>query len=183
MPTTSAETEGSETAVTRQHDSTGILSEASTSTITSEPQISNEAIIFLITINPSIKKRDLLETSIEGFLGSTGSTVSNCTFAIGLSMAAGQLLNHGIPVYYHGESFKELLGQGNPPQGAITTEFTNSGEGLRFINRALPNQQAGFCMNPSNQRLYITFTSSPLGCVSVSLHPYGGKLQFYISLT
>ncbi|CAG7565874.1 unnamed protein product [Fusarium equiseti] len=65
-------------------------------------------------------------------------------------------------------------GDGALPQGAITKTFATFGRKLVFRNSALPSGQAGFCQDASGET-YITFTSSPPGCIPVILGVYDGE--------
>ncbi|EWY82659.1 hypothetical protein FOYG_14756 [Fusarium oxysporum NRRL 32931] len=54
-----------------------------------------------------------------------------------------QLLEYGIPIYYAGEDFKELSGQGQAPSDAVTKTFLSSGGGLQFTNAKLLEVKLG----------------------------------------
>jgi hypothetical protein len=57
--------------------------------------------------------------------------------------------------------------------GSVTSGFTDSRGTLAFRNSELPNGEAGFCQDADDQ-VYITFTTGPSGCTSVSLGIYNG---------
>jgi hypothetical protein len=60
------------------------------------------------------------------------------------------------------------------PRGAVATTFSGDGGFIRFPSPDLPSGEAGFCQSPGTGLVYITFTSSPAGCVSVRLFVVGG---------
>ncbi|KAM0077211.1 hypothetical protein ACKRZS_010672 [Fusarium odoratissimum] len=140
---------------------------ASASSIVTEP--AGRSIIFLISL-PENDKRDLSRRATGGFVGNENPGV--CTFAAVFTLSDDQLLEDGIPIYYAGEEFKELSGQGQAPSDAVTKTFLSSGGGLQFTNAKLPGGQAGFCQDSSG-KVYITFSSGPPGCVPVDLSVYG----------
>ncbi|KAG6979344.1 hypothetical protein FocnCong_v010271 [Fusarium oxysporum f. sp. conglutinans] len=139
---------------------------ASASSIVTEP--AGQSIIFLISL-PENDKRDLSRRATSGFVGNENPGV--CTFAAVFTLSDDQLLEDGIPIYYAGEEFKELSGQGQAPSDAVTKTFLSSGGGLQFTNAKLPGGQAGFCQDSSG-KVYITFSSGPPGCVPVDLSVY-----------
>ncbi|KAH7194590.1 hypothetical protein DER44DRAFT_815291 [Fusarium oxysporum] len=139
---------------------------ASASSIVTEP--AGRSIIFLISL-PENDKRDLSRRATGGFVGNENPGV--CTFAAVFTLSDDQLLEDGIPIYYAGEEFKELSGQGQAPSDAVTKTFLSSGGGLQFTNAKLPGGQAGFCQDSSG-KVYITFSSGPPGCVPVDLSVY-----------
>ncbi|KAJ4083585.1 hypothetical protein NW760_004312 [Fusarium oxysporum] len=139
---------------------------ASASSIVTEP--AGQSIILLISL-PENDKRDLSRRATSGFVGNENPGV--CTFAAVFTLSDDQLLEDGIPIYYAGEEFKELSGQGQAPSDAVTKTFLSSGGGLQFTNAKLPGGQAGFCQDSSG-KVYITFSSGPPGCVPVDLSVY-----------
>ncbi|KNB14779.1 hypothetical protein FOXG_13555 [Fusarium oxysporum f. sp. lycopersici 4287] len=139
---------------------------ASASSIGTEPAV--RSIIFLISL-PENDKRDLSRRATGGFVGNENPGV--CTFAAVFTLSDYQLLEGVIPIYYAGEEFKELSGQGQAPSDGVTKTFLSSGGGLQFTNAKLPGGQAGFCQD-SNGKVYITFSSGPPGCVPVDLSVY-----------
>ncbi|TVY74209.1 hypothetical protein Focb16_v004777 [Fusarium oxysporum f. sp. cubense] len=139
---------------------------ASASSIVTEP--AGQSIILLISL-PENDKRDLSRRATSGFVGNENPGV--CTFAAVFTLSDDQLLEDGIPIYYAGEEFKELSGQGQAPSDAVTKTFLSSGGGLQFTNAKLPGGQAGYCQDSSG-KVYITFSSGPPGCVPVDLSVY-----------
>ncbi|KAG5766096.1 hypothetical protein H9Q72_005846 [Fusarium xylarioides] len=132
-----------------------------------EPQ--GQTVIFLIQLPDDDRKRSINKREVGEFVGD-GST-DTCTFAASFNLAVGQLFKNGNPIYYAGEDYKELDGQGTPPSDAITKGFASTGTSLRFQNEALPNGVAGFCQTSDGQ-VYITFSSEPPGCTPVTLGVY-----------
>jgi hypothetical protein len=102
------------------------------STTSSGAGVSGEAIILAIVPQTGDEKRQLSKRALGGFI--MNGNVANaqiCTDAAAFSLASGQLLDQGSPVYYSvGEPFKQLRGQRSPPDGAISTTFLNVGGGL-----------------------------------------------------
>jgi hypothetical protein len=146
------------------------------STTSSTAQVSGQAVIFLIEPRAGDKKRDLVERDLGGFVSGNAGNAKICTFATAFSLAGGELLDGGSPIYYSfGDTFKQLSSDGAPPDGAITTEFITSGGILTFVNQVLPNNQAGFCQDPDSGQVFITFGGSPAGCVRISLRVFEGK--------
>lgn len=131
-----------------------------------EPDV--RIVIFLISI-PDSQKRAMHKRETGGFVGNINPEV--CTFAATFKLTQGQLFSGNVPIYYSGEDYKELFGQGRPPSGAITTNFTESGRFLAFENIDLPNGQAGFCQDAEGS-VYITFIGGPPGCMPVNLMVY-----------
>ncbi|KAH7470026.1 hypothetical protein FOMA001_g14284 [Fusarium oxysporum f. sp. matthiolae] len=68
---------------------------------------------------------------------------------------------------------RALGGFTTPPRGAVATTFAGDVGFLRFRSPDLPNGEAGFCQSPGTGQVYITFASSPPGCVSVRLSVVG----------
>ncbi|RTE82794.1 hypothetical protein BHE90_002703 [Fusarium euwallaceae] len=128
------------------------------------------SVIFLVEIEGSDnQKRDISKRATGGFVGQDNPDV--CTFAATYNLAEGQLFTGGVPIYYSGEEFKELGGDGPPVSGSITRTFDTDGRTLVFRNSELPNGEAGFCQDSSGQ-VYLTFTAEPSNCVPVTLAVY-----------
>ncbi|KAF4452089.1 hypothetical protein F53441_5021 [Fusarium austroafricanum] len=143
--------------------------EAST---TSSGAVSGQAVILFVSPQAGDEKRDLVKRAPGGFIGGDITNVEICTYAATFRLIAGQLLDSQNPIYYNGEPFKEFRGRGAPPEDAITRQFADVAGTLVFASRALPNINAGFCQEPESGQVYVTFTSSPPGCVSISLRVY-----------
>ncbi|KAM0430066.1 hypothetical protein ACHAPT_006072 [Fusarium lateritium] len=147
------------------------------STTSSEAGVPGQAIIFLVSPSTEDQRRHVAKRAPGGFVR-TGNVANaeTCTDAAVFSLASGQLLDQGAPIYYSsGETYKLLSGQGPPPDAAITTTFAIAGGSLGFSDTALPNGQASFCQDPDSGQVYITFLSAPPGCLPVSLTVYGGN--------
>ena len=144
-------------------------------TPTSSESVSGQAVIFFVSPQVDNEKRDIFKRAPGGFIGDGNTNVDICTNAGTFRLGDGQLFDLQDPIYYDGESYKEFRSEGTPPEDAITTEFSNADGTLVFSNRALPNTNAGFRQDKGGQ-VYITFTSSPPGCVPISLRVYAGKL-------
>ncbi|RSL58755.1 hypothetical protein CEP53_006034 [Fusarium sp. AF-6] len=133
-------------------------------------ELPGRSVIFLVEIEESDnQKRDISKRATGGFVGQDNPDV--CTFAATYNLAEGQLFTGGVPVYYSGEEFKELGGDGPPVSGSITRTFDTDGRTLVFRNPELPNGEAGFCQDSSGQ-VYLTFTAEPSNCVPVTLAVY-----------
>ncbi|CEI70680.1 hypothetical protein FVEN_g834 [Fusarium venenatum] len=131
--------------------------------------VSGQDLIFFVA--PEIDgSRHFIKRAPGRFIGGNDA-VEICTNAAVFSLADGQLLVNGDPVYYAGEPYEQLGGQGPPPDGAVTREFTNVNGLLAFSSSSLPGNSAGFCQDDSGQ-VYITFGSSPPGCDPVSISVY-----------
>ncbi|XEV04656.1 hypothetical protein FSHL1_009943 [Fusarium sambucinum] len=125
------------------------------------------SVIFLI-LAPDNNKRDTYRRATRaGFVGNNNPQV--CTSATTFILDQGRLVENGMPIFYSGESNKELTG-GNAPPGSVTETFEDSGR-LVFRNTLLPNGQAGFCQD-ANGSGYITFSDEPAGCGQVTLGVY-----------
>lgn len=146
---------------------------ASTTTSTGAPITSSEAVsgqdVILFIAPANNEKRSLRKRASGGFVGDGGTRI--CTNAATFSLAGGQLLDSGSPIYYNGEPFKEFSGQGVPSEAAITREFSTVAGSLVF---ALPSSNAGFCQVTDTGQVFITFGSAPPDCIDVSLRVYGG---------
>lgn len=134
--------------------------EAASTTTSSGPI--GEAIIFQINPQRRLAKRDTT------FVGNNNPT--SCDLATVFHFDSEQLLQDGVPVYYEGEGYQELTAQGTVPAGAVTRAFSITEGYLSWTNAAFG--QAGFCQTPSDGKVYITFTSKPTGCQSVTLGSY-----------
>ncbi|OBS22941.1 hypothetical protein FPOA_09262 [Fusarium poae] len=143
---------------------TSIGSPATTSGV-----ISGQDVIFFVAPTTDESRR-FIKRAPGRFIGGNDA-VEICTNAAVFSLADGQLLDNGDPVYYAGEPYEQFGGQGPPPDGAITREFTTVNGLLTFSSSSLPGNGAGFCRDDSGQ-VYITFGSSPPGCDPVSIRVY-----------
>ncbi|KAM0547533.1 hypothetical protein ACHAPJ_010277 [Fusarium lateritium] len=135
-------------------------SEVASTTTTSGP--SGEPFIFQIIPQRRLAKRDTT------FVGNNNPT--SCTFATVFHIDSEQLLQDGVPIYYEDQGYQELTAQGTPPAIAITRAFLITGGYLSWTNPAFG--EAGFCQTPSDGKVYITFSSKPTGCQSVTLIAY-----------
>lgn len=137
----------------------------------------DRSIIFQVVPSTDPEKRDLSRRALGGFIGSpSAANPDACTDATEFSLISGQLLDNGVPLYYDGEEFKLLSGQGQPPDDAVTTGFQNVGGSLRFINSSLPNGEAFFCQDSAAGQVYITFSDLPDGCRPVLIAVYTDML-------
>ncbi|KAF5592809.1 hypothetical protein FPCIR_5492 [Fusarium pseudocircinatum] len=138
---------------------------------TTVPRASDQLVVFRIVPDTNDTRRKRLKRALGGFVGSTWEV---CQDASAFSLVDGRLFDGGRPIYYNGEDFKELRGeQATVPRGAVATTFAGDGGFLRFRSPDLPSGEAGFCQSPGTGLVYITFTSSPAGCVSVRLSVVG----------
>ncbi|RBR07276.1 uncharacterized protein FIESC28_10775 [Fusarium coffeatum] len=131
------------------------------------PEASGRSVILRVVPESQDTKRDLQARAVRGFVGSQSEICADATI---FNLVQGRLLDGTLPIYYNGESFKELLG--NPEassQGAVTETFADEDGFLRFFNSALPNGQAGFCQDTESGQVYVTFTASPPGCQTIRL--------------
>ncbi|KAM0424562.1 hypothetical protein ACHAPT_010279 [Fusarium lateritium] len=166
----------SEATVTRETSTTPTSNAASATS--GGAGVAGQAIILLVDDADETRKRQ--QRAVRGFInrGNTAGSES-CADAGIFSLAAGQLLDGGDPIYYSGdEDYKLLAPQGEPPNGAITTTFVNSGGSLQFTNDLLPNGQAGFCQDPATSEVFLTFASQPPGCVPVGVTVILGNVYF-----
>ena len=129
------------------------------------------SVIFRISVVENQKRNTNKRQAIGGFVGNDNP--QSCTFAATFNLAEGQLFQGGAPIYYSGETYKELSGLDSPPSGSITKTFEDAGR-LAFRNSGLPNGRAGFCQTP-NGIVYVTFTNGPVGCISIELVVYDGR--------
>ncbi|RFN54430.1 hypothetical protein FIE12Z_1218 [Fusarium flagelliforme] len=111
------------------------------------------AVIFLIQEANDNQKRDISKRATGGFVGADNPDI--CIFALIFNLA---------------EAFG-VQGDEALPQGAVTRAFATSGRTLVFRNSDLPNGEAGFCQDASG-KAYITFTTSPSGCIPITLGVY-----------
>ncbi|KAF5625777.1 hypothetical protein F25303_11247 [Fusarium sp. NRRL 25303] len=138
---------------------------------TTAPGPNDQLVVFRIVPDTDNSKRRRFKRALGGFVGTTSEI---CHDASAFSLSDGRLLDGGRPIYYNGEAFKELRGQQTTePRGAVATTFAGDGGFLRFRSPNLPNSEAGFCQSPGTGQVYITFRSSPPGCVSVRLSIVG----------
>ncbi|KAL3605078.1 hypothetical protein FPOAC2_00020 [Fusarium poae] len=131
------------------------------------PEASGRSVILRVVPESQDTKRDLQARAVGGFVGSQSET---CAAATVFNLVQGRLLDGTLPIYYNGESSKEL--RGNPgalPRGAVTETFADKDGFLRFFNSALPNAEAGFCQDTKSGQVYVTFTGSPSGCQTIRL--------------
>ncbi|KAL6914993.1 hypothetical protein FSST1_012753 [Fusarium sambucinum] len=140
---------------------------------TSSEAVSGQNIIFLISPRVSNERRGLEKRAKGGFVGNGNtSNVRVCTNAATFTLTGGQLLDSGKPVYFNGESFKELTGQEDPPDEAVTRDFASVAGSLVFSNTALPDGEADYCQDPDSGQVFMTFGSGPSGCVPITLRVY-----------
>ncbi|KAM0229834.1 hypothetical protein ACHAPO_009728 [Fusarium lateritium] len=151
-----------------------IATQTSTETsATSSEAVSGQNIIFLISPRVSNERRGLEKRAKGGFVGNGNtSNVRICTNAATFTLTGGQLLDSGKPIYYNGESFKELRGQEDPPDEAVTRDFASIAGNLVFSNTALPDGEAEFCQDPDSGQVFVIFGSGPSGCVPITLRVY-----------
>ncbi|KAF5713108.1 hypothetical protein FGLOB1_4161, partial [Fusarium globosum] len=144
---------------------------------TTAPGPDDQLVVFRIVPDTDNSRRGRLKRALGGFVGSgsgSGSGSEICQDASAFSLSDGRLLDDGKPIYYNGEDYKELQGQQTtPPRGAVTTTFAGDAGFLLFRSPDLPNGGAGFCQSPGTGQIYVTFRSSPTGCVSVRLFVVG----------
>ncbi|CEI41786.1 hypothetical protein FVEN_g3770 [Fusarium venenatum] len=153
------------TATKNDNPGTSNLPTSSVTINPAHPGVNSRPVIFRIVNDTQNTRRGLTRRDLGGFVGSTQEV---CAGASVFNPSNGRLLQGTAPVFYAGESFKELRGQAESlPQNAITTTFAEVGGSLRFRNSALPNGEANFCQTPKNDQTYITFTSSSPGCIAV----------------
>lgn len=150
-----------------------------TDTLDSEPTAdptARRSVVFRIVSDSDDTKRmrrGIFERDLGGMVGSPADL---CSEAIVFTLSQGRLLQDGNPVYYNGESYKELSSQSGPvPGDAITTTFVDNGGYIQFINTDLPNGGAGFCQVASSGQVYLTFGFAPPNCVPVRLAVMGGE--------
>ncbi|KAF4437577.1 hypothetical protein FACUT_5509 [Fusarium acutatum] len=122
----------------------------------------DRSVIFLISA-PNTRKR---QNTDKGFVGNNNPSI--CTFAQSFNLAEEQLFINGVPFFYDGEDYKELVVGPAPPAGAVTRLFGTTGRALQVD---LPGVTAGFCQ-ASDGSVYVTFTSRPVGCEVVILEVY-----------
>ncbi|KAM0342495.1 hypothetical protein ACHAPU_009468 [Fusarium lateritium] len=134
--------------------------EAASTTTSSGP--AGEAIILQVNPQRRLAKRDTT------FVGNNNPT--SCDLATAFRIESEQLLQDGVSVYYEGEGYQELAAQDAPPTDAVTRAFSIMDGYLLWTNAAFG--QAAFCQTPSDGKVYITFTSKPTGCQTVTLTAY-----------
>ncbi|KAF5613379.1 uncharacterized protein FTJAE_13899 [Fusarium tjaetaba] len=131
------------------------------------PEASGRSVIFRVVPESQDTKRALQARAVGGFVGSQSEI---CAAAAVFNLVQGRLLDGTLPIYYNGESFKELRGSpGALSRRAVTETFADEDGFLRFSNSALPNGEAGFCQDTESGQVYITFTALPLGCQKIRL--------------
>ncbi|CEI41627.1 unnamed protein product [Fusarium venenatum] len=131
-------------------------------------EAAGRSVIFQVSVTDNEKSGINRRQATGGFVGNENPQI--CTFAAIFNLAEGQLFEGDAPIYYSGESYKELSGQDLPASGSITKTFEDSGR-LVFRNPGLPNGRAGFCQTPDGI-VYVTFTNGPVGCIPVELVVY-----------
>ncbi|KAG5751915.1 hypothetical protein H9Q70_005451 [Fusarium xylarioides] len=130
-------------------------------------EASGRSVIFRVVPESQDTKRDLQVSAVGGFVGSQSEI---CAAAAIFNLLQGRLLDGALPIYYNGESFKELRGYpGALPQDAVTETFADEDGFLRFFSSVLPTGEAGFCQDAESGQVYITFTASPPSCQSIRL--------------
>ncbi|KAJ4108701.1 hypothetical protein NW768_012178 [Fusarium equiseti] len=139
---------------------------------TSSEAASGQAVIFFVSPQTGDERRGIAKRATGGFIGDSNTNVDICTDAGIFRLAGGQLFDLQDPIYYNGEPYKEFRSEGTPPADAVTRQFSDVAGTLVFASRALPNTNAGFCQEEDSGQVYITFTSSPPGCVPISLRVY-----------
>ncbi|KAF5537060.1 hypothetical protein FMEXI_10080 [Fusarium mexicanum] len=148
-------------------DSITIPSTPSATTGASLPTASGRSVIFRVVPESQDTKRDLQARAVGGFVS---SQFEICAAAAIFNLVQGRLLDGTLPIYYNGESFKELRGYpGTLPRGAVIETFADEDGFLRFFSSALPTGEAGFCQDTDSGQVYITFTASPPGCQTIRL--------------
>ncbi|RGP72158.1 hypothetical protein FLONG3_6881 [Fusarium longipes] len=140
-------------------------------TSTPEPGPGGRAVIFRVVPSSQDTKRTFYRRALGGYVG---SQTDLCDDALVFNLFRGRLFEGNAPIYYDGESYKELRGQTESlPAGAITTTFDDDGGYVQFVSSSLPDGRAGFCQVPSSGQVYLTFGASPSNCVPVRLAVVG----------
>ncbi|KAK6223597.1 hypothetical protein QIS74_03541 [Colletotrichum tabaci] len=157
---------------------TSALTTSAPTTSSPSPTTSTLAVrqvILLVAPVPAPARRVRKRDDLGGFVSTgTDENPQVCSVATVFVLSENQVLAGGQPFFYAGEPFKALRNGGTPPPGAVTTTFGPDADGvLRFTNPVIPNGGASFCQDPANGQVYVTFTSSPLGCVPVVILAYG----------
>ncbi|EYB26786.1 hypothetical protein FG05_09134 [Fusarium graminearum] len=119
------------------------------------------SVIFQVSVTGNEKRNIHKRQVTGGFVGN--DKPKSCTFATTFILSEGKLFEGGAPIYYSGESYKELSGQDVPASGSIIKTFEDSGR-LTFRNSGLPNGRAGFCQSPDG----IVYLISTLSLTSDS---------------
>ncbi|GJC96714.1 hypothetical protein ColKHC_05540 [Colletotrichum higginsianum] len=171
---------GSFTALPTSAPTTSAFTTSAPTTSSPSPTTSTLAVrqvILLVAPVPAPARRVRKRDDLGGFVSTgTDENPQVCSVATVFVLSEDQVLAGGQPFFYAGESFKPLRNGGTPPPGAVTTTFGPDADGvLRFTNPAIPNGGASFCQYPANGQVYVTFTSSPLGCVPVLILAYGDR--------
>lgn len=152
--------------------------------------IVQEIIFFIEPAAPATRKRHVEPRAVRGFLNSAVSgSVATCDRATVFALAQGQLSVRGSvsgsvggsvggsPIsYFPGDNYKKLGSPGVSAAGGVSTTFSAGLTGgiLEFRNSSLPGGRANFCQDDIGD-VYLTFTSSPLNCLPVTLFSYAGK--------
>ncbi|KAH7164086.1 hypothetical protein DER46DRAFT_575436 [Fusarium sp. MPI-SDFR-AT-0072] len=150
------------------HDDLVITTSApSATTGISVPDANGRSVIFRVVPESQDTKRDLQVRAVGGFVGSESEI---CAAAAIFNLVQGPLLDRTLPIYYNGESSKELRGHpGALPRDSVTETFVDEDGFLRFFSSVLPTGEASFCQEAESGQVYITFTALPLSCQSIRL--------------
>ncbi|KAI7771577.1 hypothetical protein LZL87_011780 [Fusarium oxysporum] len=150
------------------HDDLVITTSApSATTGISVPDANGRSATFRVVPESQDTKRDLQVRAVGGFVGSQSEI---CAAAAIFNLVQGRLLDHTLPIYYNGESFKELRGHpGALPRDSVTETFVDEDGFLRFFSSVLPTGEASFCQEAESGQVYITFTALPPSCQSIRL--------------
>ncbi|KAF5009168.1 hypothetical protein FDECE_4612 [Fusarium decemcellulare] len=173
--TTSTESFSSVESAQSPETSTGTETSSGTTAIATESTETSTSSTATASAGPAVilavqRQRRLQKRVIGGFVGDNNP--DSCTFASSFQLVSDELLEQGLAIYYSGEDYRELRSQGTPPAGSITKTFAVFQDVLQFNNPSLPSGGAGFCQDPNDGQVYITFTSQPPNCVAVSLIVY-----------
>ncbi|KAJ3520317.1 hypothetical protein NM208_g13758 [Fusarium decemcellulare] len=177
--TTATESLSSVDSTQSSETSTGTEASSSTTAIGSESTETSTSSTATASAGPAVilavqQQRRLQKRVIGGFVGDNNP--DSCTFASSFQLVSDELLEQGVAIYYSGEDYKELRSQDAPPADSITKTFSVFQDVLQFNDPSLPNGGAGFCQDPNDGQVYITFTSRPSGCIAVSLIVYKAEL-------
>lgn len=141
----------------------------------------------ILAIEPlNIAKRDLEKRAgLGGFVRDDPASPNalNCTDAtiFQLQVGGGLFLDQGLSLFTTvGAAFQEFRATGPAPAGGLTTFFSGQdGSILTWTNAAFFGGAATFCQVPFTGQVYATFegqTDVPVGCVTVQLRIYAGKM-------
>ncbi|KAM0550425.1 hypothetical protein ACHAO7_005558 [Fusarium culmorum] len=143
----------------------------STADPTTIPGPDGRAVVFRVIPNSEDNNRRFYRRALGGFVG---YQTDLCEDAVVYNLSQDRLYEDGLPIYYNGESYKELGGQAGPlPRGAVTTTFLDDGGFVEFVSSSLPGGRAGFCQVSESGQVYLTFGSSPPDCAPVRLSVIG----------